>query len=218
MTHSQLVEAGYLGKDEGTWVSYGSRQKTLSVDREWEGGTLILRYVFKTTLYTENSGTMVLTEIQGVLPPKDADFDWKYRAIGRKLLESSPELNDRHALYEGNAEDLLRSDRSTDWGLVDWMRTQEALQEHYLALTALGYKASYSVRCTPVTLGDCLTPEEMDSLAERIVDQGWVGDTKAGEALIRGWHLMGLTSLTTWDHWSLVGAGIALYETRPGNP
>ena len=216
LTRAQLTEAGYLEEGEGVWVPSGAGSYALSVKRDLGYGTRTLRYVFKPTLYTEREGTAVLTEIQGVLPPRDGDFDWQYRALGRELLYSSPELNDCHAVYEGKAEDLLRSDRETDWGLLDWMRTREAQEEFFLAALHLGYQTSYNVRCTPVTLGDCLTREERDDLAERILEKGWAGDGEAAQALIRGWHLMGLINLTTWDHWSLTGMGIALYRTRPG--
>ncbi len=213
MTRDELTEAGYLAEGEGTTLFIAPGQYALSLKRELGGVACTLRYVFGPTLYTERA---VLTEIQAVYPPRDEDFDWKQRALGRELLYSSPELNDCHALYEGKEEDLFRSDRSTDWGMVDWMRTREAQEAFVISSMSLGYRTSYNVRCAPVTLGDCLTSEEMEDLAARILEKGWTGDTEAALDLIRGWHLCGLLNLTTWGHWSLVGMGIALYETRPG--
>ena len=84
------------------------------------------------------------------------------------------------------------------------------------AETHKGWKLGYSVRCSPVTLGDCLTAKELTALAELAVEKGWAKDTAEGRWMFRNWHLAALVGKTVPGCWTLNGEGLAIYLTRPG--
>ena len=213
MTRDQLTRAGYLAEGEGVWLETMPEKMVLSIRRELEGTDRTLQLIFRPTLFSD--GRAVLTEIRAPVPPLDLDNEWQARAIGRALLNSSPALSECHAVYEGSYVDLLRRDTRPAWGILDRMDTREEIEAHYALMRSIIYARTYTVRCAPVTLGDCLSEEEAEALAALTVSAGMARDLEEGRELVRNWHLCGLLGANTVDCWRLMGMGIALYETRP---
>ena len=94
-----------------------------------------------------------------------------------------------------------------------------------VAAIARGRKLTYHIRCTPVTLADCLEPEERDALADLAVEKGWAKDRAEGLRIMGNWHLAGLVDDMHGrddgegrpvSRFTLNGEGIAIYLTRPG--
>ena len=223
MTYAQLAEAGYLTEGEGIWLETRPEKAVLSVSRDMEGRAQTLLLVFRPTLFTADAGIRVLTEIQAPTPSRsetaqednDYDDDWLFRAIGRGLLTSSPALNDLHAVYSGMYNELLTPDARLYWGILDWMESPEERAAHYTLMLSIKYKRYYDVRCSPVTLGDCLSPEDAETLAALAVEAGMAPDLEEGRDLVQCWHLCGLLDSNVGHCWRLIGMGIALYMTRP---
>ncbi len=215
MTPGQLVQAGYLEEGEGRWLQNERAEQILSIRRELVGEERTLLLIFRPTLFTANTGMSVLTEIRAPIPPLAPDQDWQGRSIGYALLESSLALIDCSAAYSGPYESLLSRESRPDWGILDWMETGEEIEAHEALMRSYIYDRSYSVRCTPVTLGECLSAEEAETLAALTVEAGMAQDLAEGRRLVQSWRLCGLLGSNILDCWRLMGMGIALYETRP---
>ena len=215
MTYNELVAAGYLAAEEGVWLQTTPAKLVLSLRRELAGEEHTVYMVFRPTLFTGIGGKAVLTEIQTPIPPLNQDNEWKARDLGAELLLSSPELDGCHARYSGDYDDLFHLDTAPEWGLLDQMDRDDELEAHFSLLAAHPYQRSYEVRCSPVTLGDCLSPEDAEILAARLVESGMARDIAEGQGLVQGWHLCGMLSDNMLSPWRFLGMGIALYETRP---
>ena len=215
MTRDQLTEAGYLAEGEGVWLQTAPEEMILSIQRELEGTERTLRLIFRPTLFTGGTGKAVLTEIRAMIPPLDPENQWQARAIGRAMLYSSPALEKSHAVYTGPYENLLNRDTRPSWGILDRMETREEIEAHITLMLSVHYSRTYTVRCAPVTLGDCLSDQEAEALAALTVEAGLARDLEEGRSLVQGWHLCGLLDTNTNDCWRFMGMGIALYETRP---
>ncbi|MBR3059262.1 MAG: M56 family metallopeptidase [Oscillospiraceae bacterium] len=215
MTYDELVAAGYLAAEEGVWLQTTPAKLVLSLRRELAGEEHTVYMVFRPTLFTGIGGKAVLTEIQTPIPPLNQDNEWKARDLGAELLLSSPELEGCHARYSGDYDDLFHLDTAPEWGLLDQMDRDDELEAHFSLLAAHPYQRSYEVRCSPVTLGDCLSPEDAEILAARLVESGMARDIEEGQGLVQGWHLCGMLSDNMLSPWRFLGMGIALYETRP---
>lgn len=215
MTRDELTQSGYLATEEGEWLQDLPEEQILCVRRELNGTERTLYLVFRPTLYTADTGRTVLTEIQAVIPPLDLNTQWQAEDIGSALLTSSPALADCNAECYGPYKDLLSRDTRPDWGLLDRMDTQAENEVFALLRSAFAYNRFYIVHCTPVTLGDCLSPEEAEGLAALTVEAGMARSLEEGRDLVKSWRLCGLLGTNYNDFWRLMGMGIALYETRP---
>ena len=89
--------------------------------------------------------------------------------------------------------------------------------EDYIAAVNKGWRLGYSVRCSPVTVGDCVTQEELNTLADLSVEKGWAKDREEGLGIFRIWHLAALVSKNVPGCWTLSGMGLAMYLTRPAS-
>ncbi len=215
MTPEQLIQAGYLGEGEGLRLPNEGKKQVLSIQRELAGEERTLLLIFQPTLFTADAGISVLTEIRVPIPPLDLDFDWQSRSMGFALLKSSLALNDCPAAYSGPYKSLLNRDAFPDWGILDWMETREEIEAHEDLLERYRFGRTYSVHCSPVTLGDCLSAEEAETLAALTVEAGMARSLEEGRSLVQSWRLCGLLGSNYCDCWRLMGMGIALYETRP---
>ncbi len=215
MTYDELVAAGYLTAEEGVWRQAAPAKLVLSLQRELVGEEHTVYLVFRPTLFTGIGGKAVLTEIQTPVPLLNWDDEWKARDLGIGLLLSSPELNGCHAYYSGNYDDMLHRDTAPEWGLLDQMDRDDELETHFSLLMTHPYRRSYEVRYSPVTLGDCLSPEDAEILADRLVESGMARDIEEGRSLVQSWHLCGMLSDNMLSPWRFMGMGIALYKTRP---
>ena len=216
MTHGRLVAAGYLAEGEGVWDRTAPDGSVLSVRRELGGMELTLQLIFRPTLFSSAAGTAVLTEIRAIVPPLDLNTEWQSWAIGRAMRESCPALEECPAMYSGTYTDLLDGKARQEWGILDRMDTAEEAEAHRALSLASPFGRSYTVFCTPVTLGDCLSAEEAEALAGLAVEAGMARNLKEGRSLVQSWHLCGLLGSNYCDSWRLMGMGVALYETRPG--
>ena len=216
LTWQELCAAGYLTEDEGTWTALDPEKQVYTVRRTVGSSDSRTDYIFRPTLWTEAEGRKVLTDIRVEYAPADKDnLDYLIRAQGKALLEGWTVLNDCFAVYEGRYTHPLATGENEVWEFLDWLKRPEELEDITAAI-ARGWDQSYSVRCTPVTVGDCLTEEELKTLADLAVEKGWAKDRAEGLEMFRGWHLAALVSKNPTGHWDCSGEGLALYLTRPG--
>ncbi len=216
MTWQELVEAGYLTEDEGTWTTLDPERRIYTVRRVIGRTDSRTDYIFRTTLYTETEGKQVLTDIRVEYAPYDKDnLDYLIRAQGKELLEGWSVLFDCFAQYDGSYTHPLATGENAVWEFLDWEKRPDELED-YIAAVNKGWRLGYSVRCSPVAVGDCVTQEELNTLADLSVEKGWAKDREEGLGLFRIWHLAALVSKNVPGCWTLSGMGIALYLTRPG--
>lgn len=216
MTWQELVEAGYLTEDEGSWTSLDPERRIYTVRRVIGRTDSRTDYIFRTTLYTETEGKQVLTDIRVEYAPYDKDnLDYLIRAQGKELLEGWSVLFDCFAQFDGSYTHPLAVGENAVWEFLDWEKSPDKLED-FIAAVNKGWRLGYSVRCSPVTVGDCLTAEELETLADLAVEKGWAKDREEGLGLFRSWHLAALVSKNVPGCWTLSGMGIALYLTRPG--
>ena len=216
MTWQELAEAGYLTEDEGSWTSLDPEKRIYTVRRVIGRTDSRTDYVFRTTLFTEAEGTCVLTDIRVEYAPYDKDnLDYLIRAQGKELLEGWTVLNDCFAQFDGRYTHPLATGENAVWEFLDWEKRPDELED-YIAAVNKGWKLGYSVRCSPVTVGDCLTPEELETLADLAVQKGWARDREEGLGIFRSWHLAALVGKNVPGCWTCSGMGVALYLTRPG--
>ena len=241
LTWQALVDAGYITEDEGEWSFPVPEMSVYTVRRVIAGEEVRTDYIFRPTLFmepevkkaepgmslfpgptisqrliTEVEMKRVLTEIKAEYPPytKD-DLDYRIRAQGKELLEGWAVLFDCFAQFDGRYDHPLATGENEVWEFLDWQGRPNELEDIHAAVKK-GWKLSYSVRCSPVTVGDCLTPEELETLADLAVEKGWAVDLEAGLDLFRNWHLAAMVGKNVPGNWTLNGTGIALYLTRPG--
>ena len=129
MTHRELVEAGYLGAEEGSWSPYAPEKRVLTVTRTVAGEEQTVRYIFRPTLYTEGTGVQVLTEITVPYPAEGDDFYEKARAQGAALLADWAALNGRFAVYTGRYTLPLAAFAVDCWEFLYWEGRPEDLEE-----------------------------------------------------------------------------------------
>ncbi len=223
MTWSELVEAGYLGADEGEWTVDLPEKRVLSVRRMIVGEEYPVFYVFRPTLYTESRGVQVLTEISVPYPHDDEDYDWKVRAQGGELLEGWTAMIRRFAVFGGRYTLPLKAFTVDCWEFLYWEGRPEDLEE-LSGSRAPRWQMDYTVRCSPVTVAVCLTGAELSALADLAVEKGWAVSRAEGKELFRSWHLAGMVVRNHGSpdpendrgSYTLNGMGVALYLTRPG--
>ena len=216
LTWQELVEAGYITENEGTWSDYTPEKRMYTVRRTVGRTDSRTDYIFRTTLFTEAAGKQVLTDIRVEYAPADKDnMDYLIRAQGKELLEGWTVLFERFAQFDGRYTQPLATGENEVWEFLDWEKRPDELED-FMAAVNKGWDQSYSVRCSPVTLGDCLTPEELNILADLAVEKGWAKDMEEGLEIFRGWHLAAFVGKNPTGHWDYSGMGVALYLTRPG--
>ena len=213
------MEAGYLTAEEGTWTSRTPERQVYAVSRSVAGRDCMTQYIFRTTLYTEREGKLVLTDIrvEYAVPEEDEEATQIRAQIqlqGLEMLESWTVLNDRFAVYAGRYTHPLAAGEKECWEFLDWTGRPEDLTDIRDAIER-GWKQSYRVLCSPVTLADCLTQEELETLADMALEKGWANEDNALR-LMGGVHLAALVMKNPTGHWDYRGEGIALYLTRPG--
>lgn len=216
LTWQELCAAGYLTENEGTWTALDPEKQVYTVRRTVGSSDSRTDYIFRPTLWTEAEGRKVLTDIRVEYAPADKDnLDYMIRAQGKALLEGWTVLNDCFAQFDGRYTHPLAPGEEVCWEFLDWTGRPDELEDIKSAIDK-GWQLSYSVRCSPVTLGDCLTGEELETLGALAAEKGWV---KAGAAreLMGGWHLAAMVGKNVPGCWILNGEGLAMYLTRPGN-
>ena len=217
LTWQELCDAGYLTEAEGTWTSLDPERRIYTVRRVVGRTDSRTDYIFRPTLFTEAEGKLVLTDIRVEFAPYDKDnLDYLIRAQGKELLEGWTVLNDCFAQFDGSYTHPLAAGENAVWEFLDWEKSPDKLED-FIAAVNKGWRLGYSVRCSPVTVGDCLTPEEMNTLADLAVEKGWAKDREEGLGIFRSWHLAALVSKNVPGCWTCSGMGIALYLTRNEN-
>ena len=64
LTWQEMIEAGYLTEEEGTWTSLDPERRIYTVHRVIGRTDSRTDYIFRPTLFTEAAGKQVLTDIR----------------------------------------------------------------------------------------------------------------------------------------------------------